>query len=828
MAGRPRSTPASSPVRVELEPYSVEISLASIPIGIDNVHYDVSLSQRFEDTCRKYILDLVKQAANMSRFYGSDTKMVRPPEISAFKKVLSELLQAGLTRAKYEKNIEVDILLRLAVLKLLTNDIAGQFSTALLEGKEWIRARGEFFERSEKAHVLKAQLSELQSDRRRVFRQVGQQVFQILSDLEDNVLAKSRRALFGEDFAPLYDMLRNRLIFVEGGRDDQLFMEHYVMLGNFQRDFDRFENIESLFLDFLSSCVSAGEQGDELNSAWRTHEDLSQQALELRAEVIRIEERREQLVQALAQGEGLISRMLNRTDPAMLRAELTDLERRHGFLLQKLDGIAQQLDAAKSRAEFQQSDYYGKLGDFLNAPENARRLFDVNSAGSGASESSGFRAQLLDSFIDRLQQQELLFHVLASYELRNIYLDYCPPLHLQQLKRALVMREEMKVIEDVLKQFPARQFSMQKISELAKTIRKYSREQVRTVAIRFAEDFMRLRRDLRNAQKLTALMERINLIRIERTRELSRMNNSLNEFRLPDETRPAEDRVISHAVIKADVRGSTQITRDLLSRGLNPASHFSLNFYEPVKRILDQYGAFKVFVEGDAIILAIYESESNRASQRAVAKACLLAREMLAVAQNYNQRARTTNLPKLELGLGIAFQNSPPTYWVDGESKIMISRALNMSDRLSSCSKVARRMLAEHNSPFNVYLFQTMMEEAGEEEIQELLVRYNMNGIELNADGFAKLSEEISLTEAELECEHPWGKEKAHFFFGEVPFGERIEQLTIRKGTVRQMLAGGKIGERGTYSYYEVCTGLRFAEMMQAQAAAQGALATRS
>jgi class 3 adenylate cyclase len=417
--------------------------------------------------------------------------------------------------------------------------------------------------------------------------------------------------------------------------------------------------------------------------------------------------------------------------------------------------------------------------------------------------------------------------VLASYELRNIYLDYCPPLHLQQLKRALVVREEMKVVEDVLKQFPARQLSVQKIAELAKSVRKYSRDQVRTVAIRFAEDFMRLRRDLRNAQKLTALMERINLIRIERTRELSRLNNSLNEFRLPNEARPTEDRVVSHAVIKADVRGSTQITQDLLARGLNPASHFSLNFYEPVKRILDHYGAFKVFVEGDAIILAIYENESNRHSQRAVAKACLLAREMLAVAQNYNLRARTTQLPRLELGLGIAFQNSPPTYWVDGDARIMISRALNLSDRLSSCSKVARRMLAEHSSPFNVYLFQTVMEEAGEEEIQELLVRFNLNGIELNGEGFAKLSEEISLTEVSMDCPLPWGEEKSQFFFGEVPFGERIEQLIVRKGTVRQMLAGGKVGERGTYSFYEVCTGQRFSEFIQQQSASLTSVTVR-
>jgi len=74
-------------------------------------------------------------------------------------------------------------------------------------------------------------------------------------------------------------------------------------------------------------------------------------------------------------------------------------------------------------------------------------------------------------------------------------------------------------------------------------------------------------------------------------------------------------------IIKADVRGSTRMTQDLLSRGLNPASHFSLNLHEPVKKLLDRYSAKKVFIEGDAIILAIFETESSRAYARPVAKA---------------------------------------------------------------------------------------------------------------------------------------------------------------------------------------------------------------
>jgi class 3 adenylate cyclase len=180
-------------------------------------------------------------------------------------------------------------------------------------------------------------------------------------------------------------------------------------------------------------------------------------------------------------------------------------------------------------------------------------------------------------------------------------------------------------------------------------------------------------------------MERVNLVTTEQARELSRLNNRLYECVLQEEAKPKHDNVISHVILKADVRGSTKMTQDLLARGLSPASHFSLNLHEPVKKLLDRYGAKKVFIEGDAIVLAIFETESTVAFARAVAKACVLSKQMLAVCNSYNDGAASSYLPALEIGIGVAFQGSAPTYWTDGDSRIMISKALNLSDRLSGC-----------------------------------------------------------------------------------------------------------------------------------------------
>ena len=191
-------------------------------------------------------------------------------------------------------------------------------------------------------------------------------------------------------------------------------------------------------------------------------------------------------------------------------------------------------------------------------------------------------------------------------------------------------------------------------------------------------------------------------------------------------------------------------------------------------------------------------------------RACVLSREILAVTQAYNVRAKTSDLPPLELGVGVAFQDSAPSLWMDADSKIMISRALNLSDRLSSCSKMAKRLFRENPAPFNVYLLQTLMEDSAEDEGEELLVRYNLNGIELNDEGFQKLSAEISLAPMAGNFPLPWGKERVQLFFGEVPLGESLEPIVIRKGYVRQLLPGARIGAQGVRPYYEVCTDPKF------------------
>jgi hypothetical protein len=794
---------ATEAARIELKRYSTTIPMGSLAIGVDNIHHDVFLSPRFVQAAREYLFDLIRQNTKGAYVAGTELRAVKGPDHTTFRKLLTEFMQSAITQAKYQKNIEIDLLYRLALLKFLTYEITNQFANLVLEGKEWIRQRGEHFERSQEAHVIKSKLSELQSSRRRVVRAVGQQVAQMVVDAEENVICKTRRALFGEDFAPLYELLKNRVIFLDGGKDDVFFLEHYVLLGNYVRDPDRFEVMDGLFHEFLREAGVAISEAPEHQEASQEYTALVVQAESMRNEIANLETQREELRKRVVRSEGFFNKMLTTGGGGDLKASLHDIEMRLKHQEIKLEELGPQLDAAKQKLEFLAKDHKGRIDDYLNEPENAQRLFDPMFP---PESNRSLRAKMLSDLLDRLEKQETLYHVLASYEIRAIAQEYNPPVHLQQLRKALVYKEEMKRVEQLVKQVPARKLSLKHLEELSRKIRRYSREEMQGMVLRFAVDFLRLRRELRDAEHLTTCMERINLVTTEQARELSRLNNRLYECVLQDEAKSQQDHVVSHVIIKADVRGSTKMTQDLLARGLSPASHFSLNLHEPVKKLLDRFSANKVFIEGDAVILAIFETESNLAFARAVAKACILSRQILSVCNSYNDGAASSNLPALELGIGVAFQGSAPSYWIDGDSRIMISKALNLSDRLSGCAKLAKRLLTSQKTHFSVFQFLNAMEGASAEELDEFLVRYNMNGIELNEEGFQKLSEEISLESIETKLDMPWGKENVTLYYGEVPLGESVELLVLRKGLARQLLPDGKIGMPSSHAYYEVCT----------------------
>src|ERR1700681_560985 len=366
---------ANEAARIELKSYNTTIPMGSLAIGVDNIHHDVFLSPRFVHAAREYLFDLIRQHTKGSYVAGTELRAVRGPDHTTFRKLLTDFLQSAVTQAKFHKNIEIDFLFRLSLLKFLTLEIGNQFANLILEGKEWIRKRGEHFERSQEAHVIKAKLSELQSGRRAVIRTVGQQVAQMVVDAEENVVCKARRALFGEDFAPLQELLKNRLIFLDGGKDDVFFLEHYVLLGNYVRDPDRFEVMDALFQEFLVEAGLNISDDPAYTEASQAHAGLLEQAQAMRAEIGNLEEQREAHAKRLDRGV-FLNKFRSSSGASDAQASLTDVELRLKHQELKLEESGPQIDATKQKIDFLLKDHKGRIDAYLNEPENAQRLFD--------------------------------------------------------------------------------------------------------------------------------------------------------------------------------------------------------------------------------------------------------------------------------------------------------------------------------------------------------------------------------------------------------------------------------------------------------------------
>ena len=710
----------------KLAEYTPEIALEGLATGVDNIRVDVYLSPKFLETSRQHISKLIGKYGNVEDFLRDDpfamaarastssggfisgpkppsvvTQTAKLPAAGDFKTVFSDLQIAALNRAKVENNIHWDLLARLAIIKFLRAELQAQFSQILERCRTRLKSyEGPRTPNPQKAVEMRERFAKFQVGKKNILRRAGQDIFSTLREIEKETVGKLRRSMFGDQNAPAYDLFINRLLFSEDARDDLLNAEQYVMLGNYDRDPDRFQTILEYATEFLKSLGCEERATDSM----------------------------------------------------------------------------------------------------LSVPENAQELF---AGGTPSDSTAAGKAQkaLLGAWVDFLERESVMDHVIASYEAVPLLTQYCPPINPQQLKNALISKTERKRVETLLEEHG--RISPDQLNNAVKKVEGTKGADRAKIAGRYFGDFIRYHRDLRRFEAVNAAMDGVNVIVTDKLRELSSINNTLHEFLLAEEQKPSEASITAHVILKADIRDSTTLTKTLYERGLNPASYFSLNFFEPVNKLLPKYQAMKVFIEGDALILALFERETEQGF--GVGKTCMLAKEMIQIVRAYNEQAKKSGLPNLELGLGICYQDSAPMYLMDGTHRIMISKALNESDRLSGCSKGARKFVTRE-TPFNVFSFQTVDDADTGGMPDEFLVRYNIGGIHINAVAFEKLKKEISLREFVAEVPMIWGPEKVKLYAGVVPVEKGIfHKIIVREGIIARV-DGTTFAHEGwtEKKYYEV------------------------
>ena len=712
------------------------IPLEGLAVGVDNLRHDVSLSPRFMEAARAQIMRLIVRHGDLEGLLSAEApqktqqgpnwmrKAAAAPvrnstEKSDWKPLLAELHLAALNRAKKEENISLDLLARLAVTKFLRTEMYLQFAQVLERCRVLLKSYEGM--RHGQGVEFRERVAAFQVRKKIILRKTGQDLFETLRAIEKETLARTRRSFFGEakvggarsaepnnPALDSYGLFVNRLAFSEDGRDDYICAEHYVMLGNWDRDPDRYPRLQDIMWTFVR-LLYGGETTSETIDSW------------------------------------------------------------------------------------------------ICAPENTRALVGTGTPDDSTSEGIA-QQERLAQWVRLLEDEQVMECVIASYHAVPLLGEYAPRINPQQLKNALISRPECDRVERMIQEHgklsPASLYAA-----VAKVAGCRGAERAK-VAARFLQDFSHYHRDLRRLEALNAALDSVNLVGTEKLRELSRMNGTLYEFFLPEEQQqPEEDRILRHVVLKADVRDSTRLTRTLMDKGLNPASYFSLNFYDPVNKLLGKYGAQKVFLEGDAIILAILERAGE--PELAVSRACVLAREMIEIVRGYNELMQRSGMPELELGVGITLQESAPLFLMDGERQIMISEALNESDRLSSCNKRARKVMESQAGPFHVYAFQSA-DPGDSANPEDFIVSYNLGGIRLNEAAFRKLEQEISLVPLAVKLPPSASSDKGeyHLFSATVPVDRDIfRKIVVRKSRMPRINAEDfSVLGWTDRNYYEVCT----------------------
>ena len=341
--------------------YSPTLALDGLQLGIDNLRHDVHLSPKFVEQARQHVARLISKFGNVEGLIANDAPPervqlnpnyfagsrnagpVKAPvkqERTELKPLLADLHLSALNRAKVAGNLAVDTLARVAIIKFLRVELNQQFALMLERCRMMLRSYEGV--RQQKALEYRERVSQFQVSKKIILRKTGQELLRTLREIEKETLARTRRSLFGTRGDAEYELFLNPLLFTDDGRDTYLNAENYVMLGNFDRDHDRFDNMRRIVCEFLQSLGLGAEAEDE-----------------------------------------------------------------------------------------------GVLDRWLSAPENA---FEILGNGNPDDSTPNKRAQRarLEAWLTMLDQERVMEHVIASYEVVPLLGEYSPQIHAQQLKNALI------------------------------------------------------------------------------------------------------------------------------------------------------------------------------------------------------------------------------------------------------------------------------------------------------------------------------------------------------------------------------------------------------
>ena len=213
--------------------YEPSIPTDRLVPGIDNVRFDVSLSSKFLQTCRKLLLQLLVKHSGAGQLLNEPPAALKPADVKEFKRQLQNLLLNALSRANIEKNVQTSLLLEAAIFKHLAAEMQAQYGTVVVQAREkvklfqgpnrWYDARGYQFQEV---------FGNFQKNRKIILYRVSAEVLLWVTEVRE-VLRKNIESFFGAEDAKPFKIFSTPLVFTDEGKNDYLYLDRYVMLGKF-------------------------------------------------------------------------------------------------------------------------------------------------------------------------------------------------------------------------------------------------------------------------------------------------------------------------------------------------------------------------------------------------------------------------------------------------------------------------------------------------------------------------------------------------------------------------------------------------------------------
>ena len=238
----------------QLSGYDLKFSLTRLLPGVDNIRHDVYLSPSFCSAAEKLIPQLIARHFQTHTIFPIEKPTVWSKRVTDFKRLFQLVMEDAVNKSKQQNELQIDFLAQAAIVKYLIHEIRSHFSAMAGRIKNLIR-KYEMTDHQDIGEAVKTKesLTNVLQNKELILRNVGNELFQYLTEVHLEQLKQMREANFGSNALPPDDILDNPIFHSENPFYDIFLIEVYdVVFGRRLEDPDKYDTLINQLKHVLS------------------------------------------------------------------------------------------------------------------------------------------------------------------------------------------------------------------------------------------------------------------------------------------------------------------------------------------------------------------------------------------------------------------------------------------------------------------------------------------------------------------------------------------------------------------------------------------------